>query len=194
MGNGFFQHNFGLWQITIFLKSKTKQSIYFFLSLLKICYTENLKKNLLLSVFGGILLGLSWPTYGFSFLIFFALIPFIYVAENINADDNKRKGLRVFITTYVGFFVGLNVRAWRYLCLRLGPIYIYRGCQERGLPPQGFRQYLSNGAASRDAHNPRVLSGVCVCVRARARRWCGERAPNVSAIMHGQLRVHLLQS
>lgn len=112
MGNGFFQHNFGLWQITIFLKSKTKQSIYFFLSLLKICYTENLKKNLLLSVFGGILLGLSWPTYGFSFLIFFALIPFIYVAENINADDNKRKGLRVFSTTYIGFFIWNLISTW----------------------------------------------------------------------------------
>ena len=104
MGNGFFQHNFGLWQITIFLKSKTKQSIYFFLSLLKICYTENLKKNLLLSVFGGILLGLLGQL---TFSPCFLCPNPVYLCEKYQCD-NKRKGLRVFSATYVGFYLESN--------------------------------------------------------------------------------------
>ena len=73
---------------------------------------NKVKKNLLLSVLGGLLLGLSWPTYGFSFLVFFALIPFFYLVEEINADQQKKKGLRLFGTSYVGFLIWNLISTW----------------------------------------------------------------------------------
>ena len=73
---------------------------------------KKVKKNLLLSVLGGLLLGLSWPTYGFSFLVFFALIPFFYLVEEINADQQKKKGLRLFGTSYTGFLIWNLISTW----------------------------------------------------------------------------------
>ena len=53
-----------------------------------------------------------WPTYGFSFLVFFALIPFFYLVEEINADQQKKKGLRLFGTSYVGFLIWNLISTW----------------------------------------------------------------------------------
>ena len=71
-----------------------------------------MKKRLLLSVSGGVMLGLAWPTYGFSLLVFFALIPFLFIVEEINSDDKKKKGLRVFGTTYLGILIWNLISTW----------------------------------------------------------------------------------
>ena len=37
----------------------------------------------------GILLGISWPTYGFIFFLFFALVPLLYLINSINKSKNS---------------------------------------------------------------------------------------------------------
>lgn len=41
-------------------------------------------KNLLLAIFGGLLLGFSWPHIGFPIFIFFAFIPILFIVHNID--------------------------------------------------------------------------------------------------------------
>ena len=48
-----------------------------------------IKKPLLLSLLSGVLLTLSWPVSGFSFLIFVGLIP-LFFSDHIISKDNKK--------------------------------------------------------------------------------------------------------
>lgn len=63
------------------------------------------KNPVLLSILSGILLTLSWPVQGLSFLIFFSLIPLFFVEDQITKGNSKRKKLRLFTLSYLGFFV-----------------------------------------------------------------------------------------
>ena len=47
-------------------------------------------KNLFCVVLSGILLSVSWPTYGVPFFIFVAFVPLLFVEENISQSDIKR--------------------------------------------------------------------------------------------------------
>lgn len=58
----------------------------------------NFRNSLFISLIGGLLLGLSWPTYGLFFLSFIGLIPFIYVSQKY--VSNKK-----FITFFIGFLL-----------------------------------------------------------------------------------------
>ena len=58
-------------------------------------------KSLLLSLFSGLLLGLSWPTYGFSSLIFIAFVPLLYQV-NIN---HKKFSFSLFTLIYLTFLI-----------------------------------------------------------------------------------------
>lgn len=71
-----------------------------------------MKKEFILSLCGGILLALTWPTYGFSFLVFFSLTPLLYMVELINKDVHKRKAWRVFGYSYLGFFIWNLITTW----------------------------------------------------------------------------------
>ena len=63
------------------------------------------KNPVLLSIFSGVLLTLSWPVQGFSFLIFFSLIPLFFVEEQITKGNSKRKIIHLFTLSYLGFFI-----------------------------------------------------------------------------------------
>jgi apolipoprotein N-acyltransferase len=63
------------------------------------------KNPVLLSILSGVLLTLSWPVQGFSFLIFFSLIPLLFVEYQITKENYKRKKTRLFVLSYIGFFV-----------------------------------------------------------------------------------------
>jgi apolipoprotein N-acyltransferase len=63
------------------------------------------KKPALLSILSGVLLTLSWPVQGLSFLIFFSLIPLFFVENQIIEGSSKRKKLRWFALSYLGFFI-----------------------------------------------------------------------------------------
>jgi apolipoprotein N-acyltransferase len=63
------------------------------------------KKPALLSIISGVLLTLSWPVDGLSFIIFFSLIPLFFVEHQITNGNSKRKKLKLFALSYLGFLV-----------------------------------------------------------------------------------------
>src|SRR5580693_8673812 len=71
-----------------------------------------MKKNILLSLFSGLLLWIAWPpTHFTTFLLFVGLVPMLIALENIIISDQKKKGKKIFWSAFVGFFV------WNTLCI-----------------------------------------------------------------------------
>ncbi|MFC4686726.1 apolipoprotein N-acyltransferase [Epilithonimonas pallida] len=63
-------------------------------------------KNLLLALISGVLLAISWPTYGIPFFIFFAWVPLLMMEHNITKFSNiKKKSLAVFGFSYLTFLI-----------------------------------------------------------------------------------------
>ncbi|WP_312766531.1 apolipoprotein N-acyltransferase [Epilithonimonas sp.] len=63
-------------------------------------------KNLLLALISGVLLAISWPTYGIPFFIFFAWVPLLMMEHNIAKFSNiKKKKLAVFCYSYLTFLI-----------------------------------------------------------------------------------------
>ena len=62
------------------------------------------KKTTILALLSGCLLTLSWPVIGFSFLIFFGLIPLLLLEHIISNDQKKRKKIRLFGNAFLCFF------------------------------------------------------------------------------------------
>ena len=71
-----------------------------------------MKKEFVLSLCSGLLLAMAWPTYGFSFLVFFGITPLLFLVELINKDGDKRKGWRVFGYGYLAFFIWNLITTW----------------------------------------------------------------------------------
>ena len=65
-------------------------------------------KNFCFSLISGILLGLSWPTYGFSFLIFVSFVPILYLEKKIRNRSLKL----VFFYSYISFFLWNLIATW----------------------------------------------------------------------------------
>ncbi len=63
------------------------------------------KKPILLSILSGVLLTLSWPVNGLSFLIFIGLIPLLFLEHQIATDNKKRKKARLFAYSFLSFFI-----------------------------------------------------------------------------------------
>ncbi|PKP40248.1 MAG: apolipoprotein N-acyltransferase [Bacteroidetes bacterium HGW-Bacteroidetes-13] len=66
-------------------------------------------KNFLLSILSGLLLALSWPTYGFTPLIFIGFVPLLMLVYKIGQSDSKRKGLKIILFAYLTFLI------WNYI-------------------------------------------------------------------------------
>ena len=62
-------------------------------------------KRFVLSISSGLILAFSWPTYGFPLLIFFGFIPILYNEYIIRKSKGKRKGLKIFLYSYLSFFI-----------------------------------------------------------------------------------------
>ncbi len=78
-------------------------------------------KNLLYALSSGFLLALSWPTYGFAFLILFAFVPLLYVEFNIRNHSPSFMKLRVFGVAYLTFFTwNLITTYWLYFSSPFG--------------------------------------------------------------------------
>ncbi|MFZ4400143.1 MAG: apolipoprotein N-acyltransferase [Bacteroidales bacterium] len=61
-------------------------------------------KLLLLSSLSGLLLAAAWPLNGFSFLIFIAFVPLLWVEDIITKNPYKYGKFRFFFIAFVGFF------------------------------------------------------------------------------------------
>ena len=71
-----------------------------------------MKKNLILSILTGLLLGFSWPTKGQSFLIFFSLVPLLISIKRINDNNKKFKNTITFFVSYVSFLLWNLITSW----------------------------------------------------------------------------------
>ena len=71
-----------------------------------------MSKNISLSILSGLLLGLSWPTYGFTILLFIALVPLLLLINSINTTYTKKKWLYVFSYSYLTFFLWNLITTW----------------------------------------------------------------------------------
>ena len=74
-----------------------------------------LQKNyihLVLAIISGLLLSAAWPAGGIFFLLFFALVPLLFLEEYISNSDIKRKGLGVFLYSYLTFFTWNLLTTW----------------------------------------------------------------------------------
>jgi len=71
-----------------------------------------LKKNLILSILTGLLLGFSWPTKGQSLLIFFSLVPLLILIRRVNDSNKKYKNTITFFLSYLSFFLWNLITTW----------------------------------------------------------------------------------
>ena len=65
-------------------------------------------KNFFFSVISGLMLGLSWPTYGLTFLVFIGFVPILYL-EKTNRESSLKL---VFFYSYCSFFLWNLVATW----------------------------------------------------------------------------------
>ena len=71
-----------------------------------------MRKNILLSLSSALLLWLAWPPFHYTtFLLFIGFVPMLIAVENIIRSDYRKKGKKIFWTTFLGFFV------WNTLCV-----------------------------------------------------------------------------
>jgi len=71
-----------------------------------------MKKNILLAILSGLLLGLSWPTYGFALLLFVGFIPLLFVEYNIRKQNFKHSGVKFFGLAFLSFLTFNAITTW----------------------------------------------------------------------------------
>ncbi len=69
-------------------------------------------KNYLLSLLSGLFLAFSWPTYGFSLLIFLAFIPLLLAEKNIREQSPKHNNFHTFFASYCTFLIWNTITTW----------------------------------------------------------------------------------
>jgi len=79
-----------------------------------------MKKNILLSIFSGLLLWIAWPpTPHTTFFLFVGFVPMLVAMENIIQSESVRKGKKLFWTTFLGFFIWNTLSIyWVYNALK----------------------------------------------------------------------------
>ena len=70
-----------------------------------------IQKPLFLAVLSGLLLALSWPTYGFPLLIFFAFIPLLFAEKKLREKSPKVK-LKILTHAYCTFVIWNAITTW----------------------------------------------------------------------------------
>ncbi|HET8886398.1 MAG TPA: apolipoprotein N-acyltransferase [Salinimicrobium sp.] len=78
-------------------------------------------KHLLYAFSSGILLALSWPTYGFPLLLFFSFVPLLLAEFNIRTLNIKFSNLKILGLAYVTFFTwNITTTYWLYFSTPFG--------------------------------------------------------------------------
>ncbi len=69
------------------------------------------QKPLFLSGLSGLLFALSWPTYGFPLLVFFAFIPLLIAEKKLRENGEKVK-FKILFLSYLSFVIWNGVTTW----------------------------------------------------------------------------------
>ncbi len=67
-------------------------------------------KNTLLAILSGLLLAISWPTYGFPLFLFFSFVPLLLAEHTIR--KNRYSKSQVFGLAYLAFFIWNIIATW----------------------------------------------------------------------------------
>jgi len=70
-----------------------------------------LKNKTFLSLLSGVLLSLSWPTYGFPYIIFFAFVPLFFIEEKL-VREAKKPLWGIFKYSYLSLFIWNFITTW----------------------------------------------------------------------------------
>lgn len=71
-----------------------------------------MNKRIILATLSGLLLGLSWPTYGLALLVFIGFVPLLIAEHEIRSSDSSKKNRKVFITGYITFLIWNSITTW----------------------------------------------------------------------------------
>jgi len=71
-----------------------------------------MSKNYLLALLSGLLLAFAWPTYGFTWLIFIALVPLLLAEKAIREQSPKHNNLHTFVASYLTFISWNTFTTW----------------------------------------------------------------------------------
>ncbi len=82
--------------------------------------------NLSLALLGAVLLSVAWPAGGFAPLLFVALVPLLWVEENVASQGYKYSGIKLFPYTYITFLVwNVLTTYWVYHSSAFGGIIAF---------------------------------------------------------------------
>ena len=82
---------------------------------------RGIMKNTLYALLSGILLAAAWPTYGISFLLFFAFVPLLLAEYRIRMSQTRNKKWKVLLPAYISFFIwNLITTYWLYYSTPFG--------------------------------------------------------------------------
>ncbi len=73
---------------------------------------KNKKQLYLLSLLSGVILSLSWPMYGFPFLLFFGFVPLLFVLDYLDANRQQYHKYSIFQFSYLAFFTWNLLTTW----------------------------------------------------------------------------------
>ena len=71
-------------------------------------------KSVLIATIAGLLLALSWPTFGFPGLLFIAFVPLLVIEKQFSDAPFKRKSLYIFLLSWLAFAIW-NALSYRWL-------------------------------------------------------------------------------
>jgi len=82
-----------------------------------------LMRKLLLALLSGLLLAFSWPELGIFPFLFFAFLPLLMVEDELNNSNDKKKGRKVFWSSFLAFFIFNAITTyWVYHATLFGAI------------------------------------------------------------------------
>ena len=80
-------------------------------------------RKLLLALLSGLLLAFSWPELGIFPFLFFAFLPLLMVEDELNNSNDKKKGRKVFWSSFLAFFIFNAITTyWVYHATLFGAI------------------------------------------------------------------------
>ena len=81
-------------------------------------------KNFFYALLTGMLLALSWPTFGFPFLLFVAFVPLLFAENKIRMKKAHNRKIKLLGLSYLSFFIwNLVTTYWLYFSTPFGGIF-----------------------------------------------------------------------
>ena len=91
-----------------------------------ICPALQKLQNLSLSLLSAVLLSVAWPAGGFAPLLFVALVPLLWVEQNVASQGHKYSGIKLFPYTYITFLTwNVLTTYWVYHSSAFGGIIAF---------------------------------------------------------------------